>query len=145
MLATGVAGTGPAFSAFQSTAQTLTTSTFTRMNFQTEEFDTNNNFASSRFTPTVAGYYQVSAFIYYGNGSGTNITNIGKNGGIYKRIDNSPSPANSGVGGGSCIVYCNGTTDYLEVFGFQNQGTDLTLPFALADLVWFQGALIRAA
>lgn len=135
----------PAFSAYQSSAQTLSNATFTKMLFQTEEFDTNNNFNNSTFTPTVAGYYQVSAYIYFGNGAGANITTIFKNGGAYKRIDTSSNPANAGVGCGSCIVYCNGTTDYIEVYGYQNQGSNLTIPFALSDLVWFQGVLVRAA
>ena len=60
-LASGVAGNGPAFSAYQSSAQTLSSNTATKLTFTTEEFDTNNNFASSTFTPTVAGYYLVTA------------------------------------------------------------------------------------
>ena len=35
----GVAGTGPAFSAYQSSAQTLSNATFTKISFQTEEFE----------------------------------------------------------------------------------------------------------
>jgi len=62
-----IAGTGPAFSAYQSSGQTISsTSTWTKINFQTEEFDTNNNFDSTtnyRFTPQIAGYYQVNATI----------------------------------------------------------------------------------
>jgi hypothetical protein len=141
-----VSGNQPAFSAWQSSAQTLSNATFTKMLFQTEEFDTNNNFdtSTSRFTPTVAGYYQVSSQVYFGNSLGPNITAIFKNGGAYKRLQTSPNPANDGTSGGSCIVYCNGTTDYIEVFGYQNRGSSLTLPFPQADLIWFQGVLVRA-
>jgi hypothetical protein len=39
------AGTGPAFSAYQSSAQTFF-NTWTKIQFQTEEFDTNSNFDS---------------------------------------------------------------------------------------------------
>ena len=64
-LAAGVAGNGPAFSAYQSTQQTgISSATFTKVNFQTEEFDTNSNFASSTFTPTIAGYYQINSVIW---------------------------------------------------------------------------------
>jgi hypothetical protein len=135
----------PAFSAYQSSAQTLSNATFTKMLFQTEEFDTNSNFASSTFTPTVAGYYQISTFIYFGNAVGNNITSIYKNGGNYKRLNNSPSTAAAGSSGGSCLVYCNGTTDYIEVYGYQTQGSNLTIPFALSDLVYFQAAMVRSA
>lgn len=64
---TGVAGTGPAFSAYQSTQQTgISVGVFTKVNLQTEEFDTNSCFdtSTSTFTPNVAGYYQVSGTVW---------------------------------------------------------------------------------
>jgi hypothetical protein len=67
-----VSGNMPAFSAYQSSGQTLSSATATKLNFQTEEFDTNNNFDSTtnmRFTPTVAGYYQVNGGL--SNNTGT--------------------------------------------------------------------------
>jgi hypothetical protein len=65
MLATGVAGTGPAVSAYESGNQSISSNVWTKVTLGTEEFDTNNNFASSRFTPTVAGYYQINGSINY--------------------------------------------------------------------------------
>ena len=140
-----VSGNMPAFSAYQSSAQTLSNATFTKMLFQTKEFDTNNNFANSTFTPTVAGYYQVSSQVYFGNTLGNNILQVNKNGGGYKRLFSAPNPADAGSGGGSCIVYCNGTTDYIEIYGYQSTGGSLTIPFAQSDLVWFQAVMVRAA
>ena len=55
-----VSGNMPAFSAYLSAGQSINSSEYTKVLFNTELFDTNNNFASSRFTPTVAGYYQVN-------------------------------------------------------------------------------------
>jgi hypothetical protein len=49
------------FSAYSNTYQTPTSATATKVIFGTESFDTNSNFASSRFTATIAGYYQFSA------------------------------------------------------------------------------------
>ena len=140
-----VSGNMPAFSAYQSSAQTLSNATFTKMLFQTKEFDTNNNFANSTFTPTVAGYYQVSSQVYFGNTLGNNILQVNKNGGGYKRLFTAPNPADAGSGGGSCIVYCNGTTDYIEIYGYQSTGGSLTIPFTQSDLVWFQAVMVRAA
>ena len=56
------ANTGPAFSAYQSSGQSISNATATKINFSTEEFDTDNcyNTATYRFTPTTAGKY----FIY---------------------------------------------------------------------------------
>jgi len=144
-LATGVAGTGPAFSAYQSTAQTFTNATFTKINFQTEEFDTNNNFASSTFTPTVAGYYQISGGLYMATTLGLVLIVAYKNGSAYKRLAGSSTPANGTHTYGSCLVYCNGSTDYIELYGYQNSGSSATVPFAQSDLIYFQGAMVRAA
>ena len=59
-LATGVLAMTPAFEAKQSGSQSLTSDTYTKINFDTERFDTDSTYASSRFTPAVAGKY----FIY---------------------------------------------------------------------------------
>ena len=45
-LATNVAGTGPAFFAYPSSATPLSSSTWTKLVFDVEVFDTNNNFSS---------------------------------------------------------------------------------------------------
>jgi len=44
MLGTNVAGNGPAFSAYLSADQTITSSTFTKVQLNAELFDTNSNF-----------------------------------------------------------------------------------------------------
>jgi hypothetical protein len=138
-LATPVAGTGPAFSAYQSTAQSLSAGVSTKLLFQTTEFDTNNNFASSRFTPTVAGYYQVNGCVELSTTNTTTYCSISKNGSTYKigAVGSSFSGANV-----SSIVYLNGTTDYIELYGYfgvtQNtqQGISAT---------YFNACMVRAA
>ena len=78
---------GPTFSVYSTTVQNVTSATATKVTFNTEEWDTNNNFASSTFTPTVAGYYQIDAMLRV-SASGA-IANawvaLYKNGSIYKR------------------------------------------------------------
>jgi len=63
-----VSGNMPAFLVYPSASSTnLTSSTWTKIVFNTEVFDTNNNFDSTtnyRFTPTVAGYYQINLQVY---------------------------------------------------------------------------------
>jgi hypothetical protein len=51
----------PMFAAYSDSTQTPASATATKVIFGTESFDTNSNFASSRFTATIAGYYQFSA------------------------------------------------------------------------------------
>jgi hypothetical protein len=138
ILANNVAGTGPAFSAYNSVNQSISGATVTKVLFQTEEFDTNNNYdaSNSRFTPTVAGYYQVNAMTVSSSAVNRQC-NIYKNG-TGVRLGNNPQSAFwTGV---SAMVYMNGTTDYLEIYTYTNVGDTLTTPNN-----YFQAVLVRAA
>jgi|DEB19_MinimDraft_3_1074340.scaffolds.fasta_scaffold00064_14 hypothetical protein len=111
---------GPAFSVYRTGAnQSLTTATFTKVQLNAEEYDTNNNFDSAtnyRFTPTVAGYYQISGSVGL---TGTNtriLCSIYKNGSEYFRgQDASVNLSQVTVTG---LVYFNGSTDYVELYAF---------------------------
>lgn len=134
--------TGPAFSAYQSSAQTLGAATATKLQFQTEEFDTASAFDSAvnyRFTPLVAGYYQVDACF---SGALTNsFISLYKNGAEFKRGgQSSPGVAMIGLQV-TALVFCNGSTDYLEIFGFIAAGGTLNT----GALTYFQAFLARAA
>ena len=139
-IATNVVGNGPAFVAYQSVAQSISNSAYTKVTFDTEVYDTNNNFASSRFTPTVAGYYQVSAGLQVA-ATTTNQIVIFKNGGAYSYGINTSSLSYA-TNTMSCLVYCNGSTDYIEVYGLFG-ATNNTSPSI--STVYFQGALVRSA
>ena len=130
---------GPAFSAYQSTLQTLSSGTDTKILFQTEEFDTNNNFASSTFTPTVAGYYQVTGSIRTGGSAVQIRTRIYKNGASYKLCTDVNSCFNAMA---STLVYLNGSTDYVEFYALFATGANTS---AGAAETWFNGCLIRGA
>ena len=135
----------PAFSAYQSSQQTISsTSTWTKINFQTEEFDTNSNFDNAtnmRFTPTVAGYYQVSAnFVTTVTGGTSERIAIYKNGSIFKSGTYIISYAESGHV--STLVYMNGSTDYVEAYAWVTSARTLQ---ATADTTWFQAVMVRSA
>ena len=57
----------PAFEAYLNTTTGVTDNTFVKATFDTERFDTNNTFSSSRFTPAVAGKYHCYTGIRVGN------------------------------------------------------------------------------
>ena len=138
-----ISGTAPAFSAWQSSAQGVSASTWTKLNFQTEEFDVASNYDTTnmRFTPNVAGYYQVNANAM-GNNNAQVITAIYKNGTEFKR----GSQVYSTTGQGSnvaAIVYLNGTTDYIECW-FYSTGSVQTIQ-AYQSITYFQAAMIRGA
>jgi len=143
-----VSGNMPAFSATKiTTPQTLSNATFTKITFNSEYFDTNNNFASSTFTPTIAGYYQISGQIQCFATVGTNILiSLYKNGVEYTR--GSQLNLSSGSMGlfhpsVSNIVYCNGSTDYLEIYGYINATSGQVIGESSAT--FFSGVLVRTA
>lgn len=143
---------GPAFSAYaNSTTQTITTDVQTKVLFQTEEFDTDNNFANSRFTPAVAGYYQLNSEVRFNGSSGTGelMITIWKNGSEYKRGWNSKDVQ---IGTSwwamtvSSLVYANGTTDYFEIYVQHGAGANRDLTAINApNITWFNGAMVRGA
>jgi len=143
MLASNVASNGPAFSAVGSTTS-LSNTTFTKLIFTTESFDTANAFdmAAGRFTPQVAGYYQFNFVLDMNQGSGGLFVDIRKNNSRFSI--SSVTPVVGGIGAvcaGSALVFLNGTTDYVEVFGYQNSGGTATASAATS----LSGFLARAA
>ena len=108
-------GSFPAFVAYRSGNQTVTSNTATKLALNAETFDTDNCFDSTtnyRFTPTTAGKYTVGLNMYI---SGAGYCMIYKNGAEIYRVQY--INANES-GGSSVLVEMNGTTDYLEFFGF---------------------------
>jgi hypothetical protein len=143
---------GPAFSAYaDATLQTITSGSQQKVLFQTEEFDTDGCFASSRFTPTVPGYYQLNAQVRLDGASGTGemMIVIYKNGAEYKRGTNQQGTqiaANFWAQQVSSLVYANGTTDYFEIYVQQGLGSSVTVTAVNNPAItWFNGCMLRGA
>ena len=140
-------GSSPAFSVYATTTQSLTQNTYTKVSFDTEEFDTNSNFSSSRFTPTVAGYYQLSSTINFG-GSGSTATYaiaiIFKNGSYFKGLSQNVYTQAYTIGGSS-LVYANGTTDYFEIYAYTGQTGIALYGDSSGGYTWFNGSMVRGA
>jgi len=140
----GVPVNGPAFSAYQSSAQAaLTSTTWTKIVFQTEEFDTNSNFdnvTNYRFTPTVAGYYQVNAAFTIGSAATTLAVSIYKNGSAFK--NGTQTNTSGSVCPVSALIYMNGSTDYIEFYALVVTSQS---PAANAASTYFQAAMVRSA
>ena len=145
-----VSGNMPAFSAYQSASQTISGGVNTKITFTTKEFDTNTNYdtSTSKFTPTVAGYYQVDASVCYSNATaGEQLrTQIYKNGSQAKigTVGNSTSTqaASSNV---SALIYMSGSTDYLEIYIYSSGLGGTTPTNAFAGGTYFQAAMVRSA
>ena len=139
---------GPAFSAYGSAYQSAANNTYTKIQYNTEEFDTNSNYDNAtnyRFTPTIAGYYQINSTINFAGGGGFGFAVIYKNGSVFKWGNAIPNDVATGV---VCqvnaLVYFNGSTDYVEIFGFQSSGGALNIGSSSSVLA-FSGVLVRGA
>ena len=135
-----VSGNMPAFSAYGNAYTSITANVATKILFQVEEFDTNNNFASSRFTPTVAGYYVFAAGVGFVDANGTGILVLYKNGSSHKVVTYQASAAGGFYG--SAFAYANGTTDYFEIYINEAHSQRVA---GNQDNGYFQGYMVRAA
>lgn len=136
----------PAFSARNSVAQSITTTTFTKVTLGTEDFDLNANFSSSTDTPKVAGIYEYKGTLKV---AGTGISRfagaIYKNGTEYCRLFDLlyPGVASASLPFVSPDISMNGTTDYVELWVFVIATTP-TVEFAAAtDCTRFSGHYVR--
>ena len=141
-----VSGNMPAFLAYGSADTSIPNAVTTKVIFQTETFDTNSNFASSRFTPTVAGYYAFTASIGWNTiGSGNLDMYIAKNGTASVPDIRLANPFSSPpIMQGSYVWYLNGSTDYVEIFAYQGSGSTQSI-IGGQDRTWFTGYMVRAA
>ena len=121
-------GAAPAFYAYLGSQQSISANTNTKIALSSELFDTSNCFDSStnyRFTPTVAGYYQILGNARIISSAASNkVLHIYKNGNQFISSD-----TYAGTSGNlsqymsfttSGLVYLNGSTDYLELWGYSN-------------------------
>ena len=118
----------PAFYAYGSGSnQTVNDATATKVTvFNTEGFDSDSMFADNRFTPTVAGKYFVYTNLYWD----TTTSNDYHNGAaqIRKNGTNICAPTNNwNASGGNAmgmhvgvVVDMNGSSDYVEIYCYQN-------------------------
>jgi len=146
LLTTGstFAGTGPTFSVIYSSLS-VPTATVTYFTTCTTSFDTAScvNLTTGRVLPLIAGYYFVTGQAGYdvnGITASSVVSGVQKNGADVNVV--------GGVGQASAyprivcsgIIYCNGTTDYLQLYAYQNGATTATSVYGRLF-----GALIRAA
>jgi hypothetical protein len=143
-----VSGNMPAFSAYGSAFQSIANTTYTKIAFSAELFDTNSNYDTTnyRFLPTVAGYYQINATINFSSAvGGAGFIAIYKNGTIY--CQGTATALNAGVtqnGVVSQLVSLNGSTDYIEIYGYQSSGGNLNVGSDGTNKP-FSGSMLRAA
>ena len=116
----------PAFHATVSATQAIAQDTTTLVQFNSEVFDTDNCYDNStnyRFTPTVAGKYHIYSTVQFKT-SGYDMyagqIYVRKNGSNY--LSDRITPNNSSILEApvtvSTTIDMNGSTDYIEIFGY---------------------------
>ena len=118
----------PSFHAFLSADQSISDSTYTTVQFNTEILDTNgcyDNSSTYRFTPTTAGKYYIYAGVQLQTNTASafnlGILQIQKNGtsviSLWNDARNNANGYSKGVFTAG-IVDANGSSDYFEVKGY---------------------------
>jgi hypothetical protein len=136
----------PIFLACRTTNQTISGAGGTTILFNTETYDTNNFYDTSngRFTPTIAGYYQLSAKTTVQGGSITRSFPTLHGPSFALRGNDLVMAANQEFGAVvQGIMYFNGTTDYAYISVYANSSGNIL--GSGTDLTYFSGSLVRAA
>ncbi len=141
-----VSGNQQGFSAYLNANQSIGAATFTKVQFDTTDFNLGSAFNTStyRFTPTVAGYYQVNLELYIlATGSTQANAAIYKNGSLSRASYLLTTSQQLIVV--PAIIYMNGSTDYLEAYAYSQLSGIVAGNSGNAPYCYFQAMLIRTA
>ena len=130
----------PAFSVYRNGTQSIAHNTYTKVQYNTENFDTDNTFDNStnyRFTPAFSGKsYLVASIRLYGTDDFNNYTlEIHKNGTAILRQQNSHWHYESAQVSG---IVTHDTDDYFEVYVTQQSGSSLDVMSGI-EITYFMG------
>ena len=130
----------PAFSVYRSGTQAIANNTATKVQYNTESFDTDNTFDSStnyRYTPAFSGKsFLVGSIRLYGTDDFNNyILEIHKNGTAVLRQQNSHWHYESAQVSG---IVTHDTDDYFEVYVTQQSGSTLDVMSGI-EITYFMG------
>lgn len=132
---------GPTFRAYRGVSdQTFSQNTWTKVQFNTENWDTDNCFdptTNYRFTPTKAGYYQFNQLIWIYSESGTSAGAhaLYKNGSVHSICAELTGQSQYRANGGD-LIYLNGSTDYVEGYVFSaNASPKIPTPYSQLNYI----------
>ena len=138
----------PVFFARNNNNQSIANNTGTKIQFDNEIFDSHGYYDHStnyRFTPLLAGYYYITASIYYVNVNNVYAIDIKKNGSRYVNLDYKVDFAGTRSAFISSLVSFNGSSDYVEIFGFHTTGSSITIGNGTQySITEFSGHYVRA-
>jgi len=129
------------FHVYRNAAANTGNGAFAKVTFDTETFDTNNNFATGTYTAPVAGFYQLSYTVsVVATGSGTDIAaSLYKNGSEFKRGSQVTSGGAFNYALSASMIIQSAASDTWEVYAYA--GTTKALSVGSAS-TFFSGVLI---
>ena len=119
--------------AYRKAAQNIDAAGYTKVAIDTLDFDTESVVditTNNRITPNLAGYYQVSGQIYVRDvPDGKEVfSGIYKNGAVVAWGSRSATGMlRHNISLVTNLIYCNGTTDYLELWAYNSYSSALAL------------------
>ena len=124
----------PSFNAYMNGDQTIANTTYSKMEMDTEVYDSDGKYDTSnyRFTPTVVGKYWVWGKFRMDTGTSIAASIIGvyKNGSLISKFTEGQSNATTKFFG---QVITLDADDYIELYGYQNGGGNVTVNGGSAD------------
>ncbi len=141
----------PVFYVYRSGAQSLSSSTSTVVELNTKLYDTENWFDTStyKFTPQIAGYYQINACVFVTGSGLTRVIPAITGTSFSDSIRTGYIPAyeggvtDSAAVSGSTIIYFNGTTDYIQLNIFVTGSSALEVEGDILGDTYMSGFLVR--
>ncbi len=129
------------FSVYRNAAANTGNGVFAKITFDTEVYDTNNNFASGTYTAPVAGFYQFNSSVEVAttaNQVGASIE-LYKNGASHKRFSliYSSGTGNVCCSGGALVQSAASDTWEIWAYGASTKALQVS-----ATQVWFTGHLV---
>lgn len=129
----------PLLFTYQTTVQSVPNITWTAINLHFDVFDTINGHSLvtniTRYTPNVSGTYEVDGQIAYAvNSTNDRGAQFRKNGATIDGLQYGAARAGGGssfasIARCSGVVFLNGSTDYIELYGFQESGGALNTSY----------------
>jgi hypothetical protein len=113
-----------------------------------DDFDPRNwwDATSKRFTPTIAGYYNIALHVWWQVATVTNNqfnVQIRKNSSTSAIFQNQTVTGSGSSQGGSRIVYLNGSTDYVDFTAFNGDSSSRVIQWGGAGQgTWFSASLV---
>lgn len=141
-------GNVPLFRVYRSGSFSIPSNTYTKVQFNATRYDPDSYWDGTnyRYTPQVAGYYLFHGNIFWNIGPTTlaePLVQLVRNGAL---VTTNFSWTASGNGyyqpQVTTIVYMNGSTDYVELYAYQNSGSAYSLQ-GNEYATWFEGHLVR--